>query len=55
MMTCRAASAEMSTVGMEIVRKVPGVGPANAGASAAWMKALQETAKRQERDRRDII
>jgi hypothetical protein len=55
MTTCRVVSVEMSTIGMEIVRKVPGVGPENAGASAAWTKALHENASKQERDRSDMV
>jgi len=55
MMTCRDASPEMSTVGMEMLRKVPGVGPANVGTSAAWRSGLHEIARRQESDRRDMI
>jgi hypothetical protein len=55
MMACLAESAEMSTVGMEIVREVPGVGPAKVGASAACSKRLDEIARKQKRDRRDIV
>jgi hypothetical protein len=55
MTTCRAASLEMSTVGMEMLRKVPDVGPAKVGRSAAWRIVLHEIASRHGRDRRDMI
>jgi hypothetical protein len=45
----------MSTVGMEILRKVPGVGPAKVGTSPAWRSVLHEIARRQESDRSDMI
>jgi hypothetical protein len=40
---------------MEMLRKVPGVGPANVGTSAAWRSVLHEIARRQKSDRRDMI
>jgi hypothetical protein len=40
---------------MEMLRKVPGVGPAKLGTSAAWRSVLPEIARRMPRVRESMI